>query len=724
MKPDIKPRSPFVGLIPYSDSDAEFFFGRESETDIISANLRAARLTVLYGSSGVGKSSVLQAGVIHRLRAIAKEDVNTYGLTDFAIVIFRKWAGDPIKDFAKAIHEAIAESLGIDPELLEKVPVTGNLTEMLRAWSQRYNLELLIILDQFEELFNYLTEKDSHGAKFASQFAEMVNASNLSARFLISLRGDTLSLLDFFKESIPGLLENRLQIYHLNAEAAYRAIVEPIRAYNELYKPDPKFEIEPDLVTEIIRQVPARINDNSANQHATTSQEVNPARPPSDHSFAPDYFIETPYLQLVLKKIWNEELRANSHILHLETLTTKLGGADRIIQSHLDDVMETLTPKEQHAASECFEHLVTPMGTKVALTPAALSKLTKFDEEDIKSVLELLMKGRAGTGGNHNGDGEMATGIEADDEARILRTVEIPVGNKRLQGYEVTHDALTLAILNWRTHYIAKHDAANQFKAMVKRYLPTAVIVASFLTLFYGFITYRASEDRYNAELDLLVAKENRNEAEKDKFEADDSLKIAQNEGSEIIKNAENLSKILIDLADPSKEKDASIKKLNELIENDKLPEGYEKSVIDLVAKIDKQKAEDLKAVNQAKLQRLKTGKDLLPRVYFHISDDSQRDYVKSYQAVLTTSNKYTVPGIETVPNLKLKNTQLRYFYKDDAGVAEEAAVLLAAQGLKGLRIVYVSGYEDSQTMRPKHLELWFSNNAFASSDSGEPSVR
>jgi hypothetical protein len=161
MKPDIKPRSPFVGLIPYTDSDAEFFFGRESETDIISANLRAARLTVLYGSSGVGKSSVLQAGVIHKLRAIAKEDINTYGQTDFAIVIFRKWAGDPIKDFAKAIHQAIADSLGIDSELLEKVPVTRNLTEMLRAWSQRYNLELLIILDQFEELFNYLGEKDS-----------------------------------------------------------------------------------------------------------------------------------------------------------------------------------------------------------------------------------------------------------------------------------------------------------------------------------------------------------------------------------------------------------------------------------------------------------------------------------------------------------------------------------------------------------------------------------
>jgi hypothetical protein len=222
----------------------------------------------------------------------------------------------------------------------------------------------------------------------------------------------------------------------LNAQAAYRAITEPIRAYNDLYRPDPEFKFEPKLIPEIIRQVPARINDNSAIQHAAMSNESNPALPLSNHGFPPDYFIETPYLQLVLKKIWNEELQANSHILHLDTLTNKLGGADRIIQSHLDDVMETLTPTEQRTASECFEHLVTPMGTKVALTPAALSKLTKCDEEDIRPVLELLIRGRAG--------------IETDDEARILRTVEIPVGNKRLQGYEVTHDALTLAILDWR----------------------------------------------------------------------------------------------------------------------------------------------------------------------------------------------------------------------------------------------------------------------------------
>ena len=56
--------SPFVGLVPYTGQDARFFFGREREQRLIIANLFASRLTILYGASGVGKSSVLRADVV------------------------------------------------------------------------------------------------------------------------------------------------------------------------------------------------------------------------------------------------------------------------------------------------------------------------------------------------------------------------------------------------------------------------------------------------------------------------------------------------------------------------------------------------------------------------------------------------------------------------------------------------------------------------------------
>ena len=59
---------PYKGLVPYGEEDARYFFGRDRERRLISASLRASRLTVLYGESGAGKSSVLAAGVAHDLR--------------------------------------------------------------------------------------------------------------------------------------------------------------------------------------------------------------------------------------------------------------------------------------------------------------------------------------------------------------------------------------------------------------------------------------------------------------------------------------------------------------------------------------------------------------------------------------------------------------------------------------------------------------------------------
>src|SRR6266536_1787700 len=60
--------SPYKGLDHYEEQDAPLFFGREVECDLVVANLLSARLTLLYGQSGVGKSSLLHAGVVPRLR--------------------------------------------------------------------------------------------------------------------------------------------------------------------------------------------------------------------------------------------------------------------------------------------------------------------------------------------------------------------------------------------------------------------------------------------------------------------------------------------------------------------------------------------------------------------------------------------------------------------------------------------------------------------------------
>ena len=85
--------SPFKGLAPFDDSELDtlLFFGRERESEIVRANLVAARLTLLYGPSGVGKTSLLRAGVAHPLRTV----------DGAAVVLFSAWSSDPAEGLTR-----------------------------------------------------------------------------------------------------------------------------------------------------------------------------------------------------------------------------------------------------------------------------------------------------------------------------------------------------------------------------------------------------------------------------------------------------------------------------------------------------------------------------------------------------------------------------------------------------------------------------------------------
>ena len=120
--------SPFKGLAPFQDADLDalLFFGRERERAIVTANLMASRLTVLYGPTGVGKSSLLRAGVAHGLREIP----------DALVVVYDSWS-DPIA--------ALSEALGRPG---------ASLADAAERAAARMG-DVYLILDQFEEFFLY-----------------------------------------------------------------------------------------------------------------------------------------------------------------------------------------------------------------------------------------------------------------------------------------------------------------------------------------------------------------------------------------------------------------------------------------------------------------------------------------------------------------------------------------------------------------------------------------
>src|SRR5205807_2667304 len=117
---------------------------------------------------------------------------------------------------------------------LPKRRSSGLLTRFLRRLTSRFHLDLLIILDQFEEYFLYPQREGN--CTFATEVPRAIRDAGLCVNFLVSLREDWVAKLDRFKEDIPGLFDNYLRIKPLNHQAAHMAIVEPVHRYNELVK--------------------------------------------------------------------------------------------------------------------------------------------------------------------------------------------------------------------------------------------------------------------------------------------------------------------------------------------------------------------------------------------------------------------------------------------------------------------------------------------------------
>jgi hypothetical protein len=430
------PEAPYNGLMPYSEEDAPFFFGREREREVIIANLIASRLTLLYGASGVGKSSVLRAGVAHHLHKQAYQNLAEQGTPESIVVVFSSWRDEPVAGLARQIQESVGRVLNEDMSKL--VPPSHSLIQTLQSWTDRLHSDLLIILDQFEEYFLYHPQEDSEGT-FAVELPQAVNQRDLRVNFLVSIREDSLAKLDRFKGQIPNLFDNYLRIEHLNREAARAAIEKPIEQYNRLRAMGgDQASIEPPLVEAVLDQV----RTGQVLLGGTGRGVLGGAAGLSQSEAR----IEAPYLQLVMKDLWYEEVRAGPPVLRLETLK-RLGGAETIVKTHLDATMRTFSAIEQDTAAQLFHYLVTPSGSKIAHSAADLAEYVKIPQAQATQVLDKL----------------------SGQEIRILRPLIPPTDQSGVTQYEIFHDILAQAILDWRMQYIQAQDKAAEIRKEVQR---------------------------------------------------------------------------------------------------------------------------------------------------------------------------------------------------------------------------------------------------------------
>lgn len=434
---------PYVGLDHFAEEDAELFFGRDAERRQIIGNLQASRLTLLYAESGVGKSSLLRAGVTPRIRELAARRAAEGVSARYVPVVFSSWQSDPLGGLVAALEDALRPLVQVENGA-ELVLSRDGLERALEDVTATTELTPLLILDQFEDHFLY----DAADEAFDADLARCVTRGDLQGHVLICLREDAYPQLGpRFKARIADVYGNYLHLDFLGEKAARDAIVRPLAAFNRRQAGErSRVDCEPALVDEVLEQV----SRGRVGIGADGPPGPAPAGPPR---------IEPAYLQLVMKRLWDEEMATRSQCLRLSTLR-RLGGADAIVHGHLDDVMARMPAAERDAAAAAFRFLVTTGGRKIALSSAELHEFSGADEPPLRAALKRL------------------------ERERILRPIAAPEPEAPAR-HELYHDVLAPAIREWRERHV--EERARRMEVRGRR---LAAVVIALTAVVVGFVLY------------------------------------------------------------------------------------------------------------------------------------------------------------------------------------------------------------------------------------------
>ena len=234
------PRNPYKGLRAFDEVDAADFFGRDDLIGEIVARLAgddlSSRLVLLVGGSGTGKSSVVRAGLLPRVRRGEVPGSERW------FVATMLPGSSPFKELAESLqHVAVAETTGLAEQLADG---EGGIDSVLRRLIPDGG-QLLLVVDQFEELFTMASEDDQRG--FLDGLIQAVSAPDSRLRVVATLRADFYDRPLSFQRFGAAVNAATVTITAMSPANLEAAIVEPIEQVGA--------RVEPALVAELVRAV-------------------------------------------------------------------------------------------------------------------------------------------------------------------------------------------------------------------------------------------------------------------------------------------------------------------------------------------------------------------------------------------------------------------------------------------------------------------------------------
>jgi WD40 repeat protein len=367
--------NPFPGLRSFELEQADLFFGRDEQIEELVDRLQAHRFVAVVGTSGSGKSSLVRAGLIPALKRVS----TSAGAARWRVVIFRP-GQNPTAELATALSTSFG---GWRPGMVATEPPETVLKELSRSSAglaryARRRLEagenLLLVVDQFEELFRYrAAHSKDETAEESMAFVRLLLAAtghsdhplpgldHVNAYVVITMRSDFLGKCSRFRGLPEALNESQYLVPRLTRDQQRDVIEGPIGMAGAA--------VDPALVQRLLNDV----GDN------------------------PD---QLPVLQHALARTWEEsrESRARGEAIGVRHYDA-VGGMDKALNRDADYAFAALggDKKKEAIARRLFQRLVEPGGREEETRrPTPLSELLAVVDASEKSVLEVIDVFRAG----------------------------------------------------------------------------------------------------------------------------------------------------------------------------------------------------------------------------------------------------------------------------------------------------------------------------------------
>jgi hypothetical protein len=262
-KISFKEFNPFPGLRPFAPDDSDLFFGREVESEEVIGKLLKNRYVAVLGASGNGKSSLINCGVLPKIR-----NLKTGESSLMKIVSFRP-GNNPTGNLALALSESISNTVQ-DKSDRNKIlsDIHHNSDDLASVFSDymiKTDDKVLLVIDQFEELFRYgSTAKtglsQTPSAKFVDFIVNTINRPVLNVYIIVAMRSEFIGECLHY-QGLTKIINNSNYLVPNMGTENYREVIEgPVNFSGAT--------IDPILVEELLNEVGDRVDQLPVLEHA------------------------------------------------------------------------------------------------------------------------------------------------------------------------------------------------------------------------------------------------------------------------------------------------------------------------------------------------------------------------------------------------------------------------------------------------------------------------